>query len=214
MLETFKKLPKKKQKAILDAAAKVFAQKGYYRANVADICKKARISNGALYKYFKNKEDVFTSVFDRTVQLFSVEYEAFFSTEKSIYQKIQTILEKILYVADRYADYIVIYFDLGSPSMSKFAPALSGRIENPAKAFWLSLIKEGKKRGEIDEKINSKVASYIIDNHVMLFMFSCVSEHYSKRFNSYFGKKDKALTNKEKTDFVLKSIRTLLTKRT
>ncbi|RLB79785.1 MAG: TetR/AcrR family transcriptional regulator, partial [Deltaproteobacteria bacterium] len=55
MLKTFKKLPRKKQIAILDAAAAVFASKGYYQANVGEICRRAGISNGALYKYFKNK---------------------------------------------------------------------------------------------------------------------------------------------------------------
>ncbi len=214
MLETFKKLPIMKQVAVLDAAAKVFAKKGYYRANVADICKKARISNGALYKYFKNKEDLFTSVFDRTVELFSIEYERYSSTEKSVYTKLRDLLMEVIDLAEKHPEYIVVYFDLGSPSMSKFAPSLSERIEDPAKEFWLRCVDEGKRRGEIDEKIDRKVASHIIDNHVMLFMFSCVSEHYDRRFNSYFGRKDRSLTNEEKIKFVLKSIRMLLIKRT
>jgi len=194
----------------------VFAEKGFYRANVADICKKAGISNGALYKYFKNKEDVFLAVFDRVVDLFSIDYEneKFLSSRKSIYDKLKALLEDIIGLSARHANYIAVYLDLGSPSMSKFALSLSETIEDPSKALWNRLVREGKERGEVDPGIAENMASYIIDNHVMLFMFSCVSEHYDRRFNSYFGKNTSNLTNEEKIHTVLTSIRTLLGQRT
>jgi AcrR family transcriptional regulator len=214
MMETFQKLPKKRQYSILDSAAKVFAKKGYDRANITDICKKAKISNGALYKYFKNKEDVFFSVFDRTVALFSIRESDFFSTNASHIAKIGLLLNRIITLAEKHPEYIVIYYDLGSPSMSKFANNLSEKIEQPAKALWLKLIREAKQKGDINRNIDDRVASYIIDNHVMNFMFACVSKHHEKRFNNYFGKKDKLLTNQEKIDLVLKSIGALLGKPT
>jgi TetR/AcrR family transcriptional regulator len=212
MLATFKKLPRKKQVAILDAAANVFASKGYYQANVETICRKAGISNGALYKYFKNKEDLFVSVFDRIVRIFSIDPRRFSSKDKSVYEKLQDLLNDIVRVAENHRDYIAVYFELGLPSMSKMAPYLSERIEEPAKAQWLNLVKEGKIRGEIDQHIDSKVASFIIDNHVMLFMFSCISDHYDRRFNSYFGKKGKIFSNQDKIQKVLASIKMLLTR--
>ena len=213
MLSTFRKLPKERQSAILDAAARVFARNGYYRANVADICKGAHISNGALYKYFKNKRDVFDSVFDRTVRLFSIDPQRFFSAKKSVYQKLRDLLSAITRLAEIHPEYIAVYFDLGSPSMSGMAASLSERIEQPAKAIWLSLVEEGKRRGEIDKKIDSNVASYIIDNHVMPFMFSCVSEHYDRRFSSYFGRGKRTFTNREKMRIVLTSIKMVLSQK-
>jgi TetR/AcrR family transcriptional regulator len=213
MLHTFRKLPKERQNAILDAAARAFAQNGYYRANVADICKRARISNGALYKYFKNKRDVFNSVFDRTVRLFSIDPGRFFSTNKSVYQKLRDLLNAITRLAEIHPEYITVYFDLGSPSMSGMAASLSERIEQPAKAIWLSLVEEGKRRGEIDKKVDSNVAAYIIDDYVMLFMFSCVADHYNRRFSSYFGKRKRTLTNREKMRIVLASLKMVLSQK-
>ena len=67
---------------------------------------------------------------------------------------------EVIDLAGKHPEYIAVYFDLGSPSMDKFAPSLSERIEDPAKAFWLSLVEEGKTKGDIDEKIDSTVASY------------------------------------------------------
>jgi AcrR family transcriptional regulator len=43
---------------LLDAALKVFAQRGYYSARVDDIVRVARTSHGTFYLYFSNKEDL------------------------------------------------------------------------------------------------------------------------------------------------------------
>ncbi|MDL1899078.1 helix-turn-helix transcriptional regulator [Anaerolineae bacterium CFX7] len=40
---------------ILDAAAAVFARKGFYQASMDDIVEEAGLSKGALYWYFKSK---------------------------------------------------------------------------------------------------------------------------------------------------------------
>jgi AcrR family transcriptional regulator len=48
---------------ILDAAVKVFADKGYYGARVSDIAQEAGIAYGLVYHYFKNKEDLLISIF-------------------------------------------------------------------------------------------------------------------------------------------------------
>ncbi len=43
---------------LLDAALKVFAQRGYHAARVDDIVRVARTSHGTFYLYFANKEDL------------------------------------------------------------------------------------------------------------------------------------------------------------
>jgi AcrR family transcriptional regulator len=47
---------------ILDVAKTVFTRRGYRVANVADICRAARIGRGTLYQYFKNKRAVLLAV--------------------------------------------------------------------------------------------------------------------------------------------------------
>ncbi|MDY0393652.1 helix-turn-helix domain-containing protein [Virgibacillus halophilus] len=58
-MNAFAKLPQKKQVHILDAATESFAEKGYFGASIKEICQRADISNGALYKYFRNKEELY-----------------------------------------------------------------------------------------------------------------------------------------------------------
>ena len=49
---------------LLDAAKRVFARRGYPAANIADICKEARVARGTIYQYFRNKRDVLIALLD------------------------------------------------------------------------------------------------------------------------------------------------------
>jgi AcrR family transcriptional regulator len=53
-----------KRNQIVEAAARMFAQKGYSGAVVADIAIQADIGKGTVYEYFKSKEDLFFAVFE------------------------------------------------------------------------------------------------------------------------------------------------------
>jgi TetR/AcrR family fatty acid metabolism transcriptional regulator len=52
------------RRAILDAAVKVVAEKGYYSARTAEIAEKAGVAAGTIYNYFKNKDDLLISIFN------------------------------------------------------------------------------------------------------------------------------------------------------
>lgn len=52
-----------RQKLILHAAQKVFLSKGFEQTTIEDIAEQAELSKGALYLYFKSKEDLYVAVF-------------------------------------------------------------------------------------------------------------------------------------------------------
>jgi TetR/AcrR family acrAB operon transcriptional repressor len=52
---------------ILDAAEKVFFEKGVSRTSLADIAQAAGVTRGAIYWHFANKGDLFTEMFDRVL---------------------------------------------------------------------------------------------------------------------------------------------------
>jgi TetR/AcrR family fatty acid metabolism transcriptional regulator len=56
-----------KREAILRAATRVFAHNGYFNSKVADIAREAGVADGTVYLYFKSKEDILHSIFDRSV---------------------------------------------------------------------------------------------------------------------------------------------------
>ncbi len=59
-----------KREAILRAGIKVFAQKGYFNSKVADIASEAGIADGTVYLYFKSKDEILHSIFDRAMEEF------------------------------------------------------------------------------------------------------------------------------------------------
>ena len=62
-----------KREAILRAAIKVFAGKGYFNSKVADIAGEAGIADGTVYLYFKSKDEILHSIFDRAMEEFIAE---------------------------------------------------------------------------------------------------------------------------------------------
>jgi TetR/AcrR family fatty acid metabolism transcriptional regulator len=59
-----------KREAILRAAVNVFARKGFFNSKVADIAREAGIADGTVYLYFKSKDEILHSVFDRAMEEF------------------------------------------------------------------------------------------------------------------------------------------------
>jgi AcrR family transcriptional regulator len=52
-----------KRKAILEAAAKVFSEKGYIDSSIKNITDEAAVSVGSFYSYFNNKEEVLEQIY-------------------------------------------------------------------------------------------------------------------------------------------------------
>src|SRR5687767_4247224 len=57
-----------KREAILRSAISVFARNGYFNSKVADIAREAGVADGTVYLYFKSKEEILHSIFDRSVE--------------------------------------------------------------------------------------------------------------------------------------------------
>jgi TetR/AcrR family fatty acid metabolism transcriptional regulator len=51
-----------KQAAILTAALRIFAVKGFHEARISDIAKEARVSESTIYEYFSAKEELLFSI--------------------------------------------------------------------------------------------------------------------------------------------------------
>ncbi len=50
---------------ILDAAAKVFAEKGFHPTTIKDIAREASLADGTIYNYFDNKTSLLVGILDR-----------------------------------------------------------------------------------------------------------------------------------------------------
>lgn len=54
-----------RREQILDAAVKVFAQKGFHLTTIKDIAKEANLAEGTIYNYFENKTALLIGILER-----------------------------------------------------------------------------------------------------------------------------------------------------
>jgi AcrR family transcriptional regulator len=59
-----KLLPERTRERLLDAAGEVFAERGYRRATVREICRRANVNIASVNYYFKGKEDLYADVLE------------------------------------------------------------------------------------------------------------------------------------------------------
>src|SRR5687768_12708870 len=59
-----------RRRRIQEAARTVFAERGYAGASIELIARAAQLSVGAIYLYFRSKEDLYTSLVEDTLAVF------------------------------------------------------------------------------------------------------------------------------------------------
>jgi AcrR family transcriptional regulator len=64
------------RRKILDSAARIFSEKGFYGSVVDDIVKASGTSKGAVYFYFQSKEQIFLSLVENYVGMVAQELQA------------------------------------------------------------------------------------------------------------------------------------------
>jgi len=94
-----KVVPEYKEEArsrILDAANKVFAERGYHEATMEDIAKRLGVSKGAIYLYFSSKEDLFEAMVKTAPQAFKEILYSSFGGETNPVQSATEFFDKML----------------------------------------------------------------------------------------------------------------------
>lgn len=81
-----------KRELIFEAATRVFAEKGYQYATIADIAKAAGISTGLIYTYFENKLDVLLSIILNFLQTLNAANQEMLSRAQGALARLHAVL--------------------------------------------------------------------------------------------------------------------------
>lgn len=102
-----KKLPRREREKlrhrnqILSIALKLFSRRGYHNVSMYEIAEKAEFAIGTLYKFFKNKEDLYKALMMKKAE----EYHHTLSEVLSRKDEVLTILNNYIFAkADFFAD--------------------------------------------------------------------------------------------------------------
>lgn len=150
-----------KSEAILRAAAKVFAQSGYFNAKVSDVARTAGVADGTVYLYFKNKDDLLTSIFSWAMG-------EFLNRARNELSEISNAQEKLLRFANLHFSLleqerdIAIVFQIELRQSTKFMEQFSTTYLAEYLQMIREIIEEGQKHGLIRKGMNSKLVAKLL----------------------------------------------------
>ena len=84
-----------KRQAILDAALACVVEKGYHSSTVDEISKRAGVSKGSVYWYFKSKKEIFKDVLNMYAEKWLAALDALFEEEKDPKEAICSLFEMV-----------------------------------------------------------------------------------------------------------------------
>ncbi|MBI5115197.1 TetR/AcrR family transcriptional regulator [Candidatus Poribacteria bacterium] len=184
--KTFLKIPKKKQDRVLRAAQIEFAKSGYHKTNINDICRRARISNGALYKYFKNKADVYQAVIDRQVEGKDEYMRGVLNSEGPCIGKMRLLMWNTATETGARNDTFRILLQLGTSDMNKFAREVTRRIESTSFNNIRAILLQGIECGEVRPDIDLEMIAHLISSLCFFMYAGFVSEYHRIRLEEFF----------------------------
>jgi AcrR family transcriptional regulator len=193
---TFSRIPEEKQQRILDTAVAEFAANGFPGANINVIAKKAGISIGSMYKYFGSKEDLYLTIIERAHGLLEGVLDDIESTPGDIFQKIEKMVRAAQQYAREFPELHQIYLDMTSEGLSHLSRKLSGKMESISARFYGALIHRAMANGEIDNRLDARVAALCIDNLILMLQYSYTSDYFKERMKIFLG--SDALADDEK----------------
>ncbi len=100
-----------KKKLILDAALEVFISKGYHNVTVSDIARRAGISKGSLYVYFRSREELFRELFDYMARYHREHFLKKMASGLSAEEKVRDIIAYYVRSYDRREKFLYILID-------------------------------------------------------------------------------------------------------
>ncbi len=86
-----------KRKSIIQAAIEVFSKKDFQTAAISEIAQRAGVADGTIYKYFKNKEDLFFSIPTEKTNEFRSQLELHLEGISGAFNKIRKFVWYFLY---------------------------------------------------------------------------------------------------------------------
>ena len=104
----------RRRQEIIAAARKVFSAKGFNSATMEEIASEAELSPGTLYLYFKNKEELHTSLSIEILAYLGKEITKVVEQEISVEQKIEKFRDVFINVYDYDSSILINLFHLQS----------------------------------------------------------------------------------------------------
>ncbi len=156
--------PDDRPQEILDAALKVFAERGYRNTRLEDVGEAAGVTKGAIYHYFANKEELLLRAIEHRRE------EAFGRIEEVLRDKTAPVSTRLRLVVrrwfgsvpeERLAVVTLLVQGIAHEAPDAFRRWLAGGPAASARLI-ASLVREGQARGEFRADADADVAARML----------------------------------------------------
>ncbi|MBN2890949.1 MAG: TetR/AcrR family transcriptional regulator [Bacteroidales bacterium] len=89
------------EEKILDAANKIFVEKGLDGTRMQEIADEAKMNKSLLHYYYRSKEKLFSEVFNRVIKTFLPNTIKIFDTDKSLFEKIEIFVSEYISLLEK-----------------------------------------------------------------------------------------------------------------
>ena len=153
--------PVPKRDAILRAATDVFAERGYFNAQVADVARAAGVAAGTVYLYFRSKDDVLISIFERTMREALDDGRAAVAGVPDPRERLRRLAH--LHLARLGRDRkLAVVFQVELRQSTKFMERLSSSLLRDYLGLIRSAIADGQREGTFRADLNPTTAAKVL----------------------------------------------------
>jgi len=148
-----------RRRELLDAAATVFARKGFHASRVGDIAEEAGVAHGLLYHYFRSKEEVLETIFRETWGVLVVETQRIEESGAPLREQLRRFAR--IYLGSWLVTPEAICVLVREVARS---PDVGGRIDEIRTVFLAltRMIDAAKQRGEVRADCNPVLATFVV----------------------------------------------------
>lgn len=188
-------LVQKRREQIISAARKIFAQKGYSSTTTDDIATELGVGKGTLYRYFKDKKDLFLAVNDEGFARLEdiASREAYPLSDPR--ERLQALLKMFYEFFDKEAEHIEIMMQLRGEFKEEYQKRFA-EGHNRHTARIADLLREGIAKGQF-RNVDAAMGALAISS----LLLGTLQDFYYRR-------QDRRLVNyiKPMTDFVMNGL--------
>jgi TetR/AcrR family fatty acid metabolism transcriptional regulator len=150
--------PAPKREAILRAATDVFADRGFFNAQVADVARAAGVAAGTVYLYFKSKDDLLISIFERSMRDALAEGRAMVAAERDPRERLRRFARLHLGRLGRDRN-LAIVFQVELRQSTKFMERFSATLLRDYLGLIREAIADGQRAGVLRANIKATAAA-------------------------------------------------------
>ena len=150
-----------KRERILEAAKAAFARQGYFGTTVGDVARRAKVADGTIYLYFKDKEDLLVQLFESAADEFIAGARALLAEPAAPLKRLERLLHLHLELLGRDRDLAVV-FQVELRHSLKYLRRFSRTRLREYTDMIQALLAEGQAEGSVRSELHLPTATRVI----------------------------------------------------